>query len=72
MRQYTYIDPSSNFVFYEILWSSNFLGLQVVGSYFLIYGISRYLPGRFTKKSRMVALLMTEIFNFTIKEKNEF
>ena len=29
--------------------------------------------GRFTKKIRMVALLMTEIFNFTtIEEKNEF
>ena len=45
--------------------------LQVVGSKFIFYETCRYLPfERFTKKIRMVAVLMTDIFNSTaIEEK---
>ena len=50
--------------------------LQVVESkflYFFIKNLEIFTKERFNKKISMVALLMTEIFNFTtIEEKNEF
>ena len=46
--------------------------LQMVRSKFLLYETCRYLPEEDSLKIRMIALLMTEIFNFTtIEGKNE-